>query len=121
MTKILIAEDDRAIRMVLTAKLSSAGFTVRTASDGQEALDIIHAWEPDLVFLDLVMPSVNGIDALREIRAHSEYKDLPVVIASNLSACEEKAKCLELGAQAYIVKAHVSSDQIIEIVNKLTQ
>lgn len=79
MKDILIADDDPIVRAMLKDVLTQASFTVRVASNGTEALDMILKSAPDLLLLDIEMPGINGIDVLRNIRSQHETRQLPVM------------------------------------------
>ena len=88
MKKILIAEDDESTQELLKHVVSSAGFDVATASDGQEALTAILGTQPDLVILDIMLPGENGLDVCRKMKGSAELKNIPVFI---ISIVENKA------------------------------
>jgi CheY-like chemotaxis protein len=101
--RILVVDDDPGVREVLTRFFSDAGHEVRTAADGKEGLEQVRAWLPDLVFLDLEMPRMNGLDVLRHIKA--EHASVSVVTFSGHAAAEQIGKdAVRLGAQEFVVK-----------------
>jgi two-component system, OmpR family, alkaline phosphatase synthesis response regulator PhoP len=119
MKKILIVEDDRFLLGAYRAKLEKSDFEVKTASDGQEALDSLKTSSPDLILLDLVMPIKDGFTTLQEIRAMAKFKKTPIIIASNLGQKEDIDKGMSLGATGYIVKSDISLDDLIVKIKKL--
>ena len=123
--KILLVEDDKFLRTVLEKRLSSEGFEVLTAIDGDEALEKIITEKPDLILLDIILPKKGGFIVLENIKKDPELKQVPVLIISNLGQEEDIKKGLSLGAIEYFVKAKVSIDDIIKKIkeyagNKLT-
>lgn len=112
--KILIAEDDKFLANAYRVKLKKAGFDIKLASDGVEALAALDSFKPDLVLLDLVMPKKDGFAVLSEIRNNSEHANLPVIVATNLGQKEDTEKAKKLGATDYIVKSDLSMKDIIE-------
>jgi sigma-B regulation protein RsbU (phosphoserine phosphatase) len=119
MKKILIAEDDKFLSSAYRLKLTKAGFEVTIASDGQQLLDILKNYFPDLILLDLVMPIVDGFDALKEIRANPKFKSIPIIVASNLGQKEDSDRAKALGATDFVIKSDLSLDMLIEKINKL--
>ena len=82
MRKILVADDEPTLLGLITAALTDEGYTVVAARDGREAVELTTRELPNLVLLDVMMPRLNGRDALREIQAHPEVGSVPVVLMS---------------------------------------
>ena len=99
--RILIADDEKDIRSVLSLYMEDAGFEVVEAADGQEALDAIAREHIDLCLLDIMMPVLDGYQVLKRIR---ETSDLPVIVISAKGQDPEKILGLDLGADDYMVK-----------------
>ncbi|MGI6783427.1 MAG: response regulator transcription factor [Aminivibrio sp.] len=100
--KILVAEDDRAIRTAVADLLASEGYEVTEAADGSEALELYREIAPDLVLLDVMMPGMSGYDVCRAIRR--ENPAVPVVMVTAKGQEVDRVVGLELGADDYIVK-----------------
>lgn len=100
--RILVVEDDHAIRNGLTDALTVSGYEVLSARDGDEALGMIHAEEYDLALLDVVLPGANGLELLRRIR--EDRSTVPVLMLSAKGAEADRVKGLKLGADDYVVK-----------------
>jgi two-component system KDP operon response regulator KdpE len=98
---ILVADDDERIINFLNVRLKSAGYDVYTAANGIQAVDSVRAKNPDLVILDMVMPQMDGLEAMREIRA---FSSTPIIMLTARSADDEKIRGLKLGADDYISK-----------------
>jgi two-component system, OmpR family, KDP operon response regulator KdpE len=98
---VLIVDDERPIRRFLRASLSSHGFEVLEAENGQEAFNYMTSRHPDLIILDLALPDMDGIDILKRLR---EWSDTPVIILSVRDNEEEKIKALDAGADDYLTK-----------------
>ncbi len=98
---VLVVDDERPIRRFLRASLSSHGFEVLEAENGQEAFTLLTSRHPDLVILDLSLPDMDGIDILKQFR---EWSDTPVIILSVRDNEEEKIKALDAGADDYLTK-----------------
>jgi len=114
--KILIIEDDKFLRELMTRKLLSLEYDVVSASDGEEGLQKIKSETPDIVLLDLILPGINGFDVLAKAKKDPAIEKIPIIILSNLGQSEDIEKGLKLGAQDFLVKAHFTPQ---EIVNKL--
>lgn len=117
-TKVLIIEDDQRINKVYIVKLSVEGIKVATAIDGEEGLRKVYSELPDLIILDLMLPKKSGFDILKEIKADSKVKDIPVLILSNLAQEKEIEEGMALGAEGYIVKSNASIQQVIEKIKE---
>src|SRR5687767_8221714 len=101
MPKILVVDDEPQITRVLRQSLSAHRYHVRTAADGESALDTFHDFNPDLIITDLSMPEMSGLDLCREIRKISQ---VPIVVLSVKSEEKTKVEALDAGADDYITK-----------------
>lgn len=119
MKKILIVEDDRFLANAYRVKLTKAGFEIAMATDGQEAIDALQSFIPDLILLDLVMPKKDGFAVLAELKANAKWKTIPVIVASNLGQREDIDRGMSLGATDYIVKSDIGLDDLINKINAL--
>ncbi|HSL85886.1 MAG TPA: response regulator [Bacteroidales bacterium] len=115
MATILIAEDERDIRDLITFTLTYAGYEVLQATNGEEAVKIALAEKPDLVLLDVRMPYMNGYEACIKIKSEESLQDLPVVFLSAKGQETEVQTGLQAGAVEYILKPF-SPDELIERV-----
>ena len=120
MKKILIAEDDQFLASAYRVKLTKEGFDVKIAGDGEEAIEMLKTFTPDLIVLDIVMPKKDGFTTLQEIRSNPMWKNLPILIASSLGQQEDVKKGLSLGATDYIIKSDVALGDIVKKINELT-
>ncbi|MCJ7585659.1 MAG: response regulator [Anaerolineales bacterium] len=111
MTKILIAEDERDIRELITYTLQFAGYEVVSAGDGEEAVQLTLQEKPDLVLLDVRMPRMNGYEACKAIKADEKTKGIPVVFLSAKGQEAEIQAGMQAGAVEYMVKPF-SPDQL---------
>ncbi len=100
--RVLIVDDEAAIRRALRPSLVELGFQVHEASRGEEALQLLHSTPVDVVLLDINMPGIGGIETLRRIRALAPR--LPVLMVTVRDGEEEKVEALELGADDYVTK-----------------
>jgi DNA-binding response OmpR family regulator len=114
--RVLLADDDRYLRRAAEARLRQQGFTVLTAADGEEALQVALAERPDIILLDLIMPKVQGFEVLRALKQAEATAAIPVIVLSNLGQESDRAQCLESGAAAYFVKANLSLQELVRTV-----
>ena len=116
---ILLIEDDPLLIDIYSTKLKESGFEVTVAEDGEKGLKSLEGAMPDLVLLDIVLPKQNGWEVLSKIRQNDRFKDLKVVLLSNLGQKEEIEKGLSLGADRYLIKAHFTPTQVVQEIQKL--
>jgi two-component system KDP operon response regulator KdpE len=98
---ILVVDDEPQITRVMRTTLSGHGYTVRTAGDGDEALEVIRGWPPDLVITDLSMPNMGGLELCRRVRSKSQ---VPIIILSVRGEEKTKVEALDAGADDYVTK-----------------
>lgn len=115
---VLIVEDDRFLQKILSTKFAKEGFDVRTASDGDEALQQLIAKRPSLVVLDLILPKMSGFEVIAEMKTNLQLKDIPVVVLSNLGQEEDVVRAKELGALNFLTKADFSINEIVSKVKE---
>lgn len=118
MAKILVVEDDKFLRELILRKLKEENYETVSAIDGEEGVTRVQQERPDLVLLDLILPGMNGFDALKKMKEIPEVAEIPVVVLSNLGQKEDVERALKLGAKDYLVKAHFTLDEIVEKVRK---
>lgn len=110
--RVLIVDDEAAIRRYLHPILAAQGFDVYEASDGQEALDAVLAHRPDLIILDLGLPDMDGIVVTRRLR---EWSQTPIVILSVRETEQDKVAALNAGADDYLTKPFGTSELLARI------
>ena len=115
-SKILIVEDEEILLAALQEELSQGGYDIAGASNGEEGLVQAKSFKPDLILLDLVMPKMDGMEALKRLKEDGETKDVPVIILTNLSDYERISEALSLGAKDYLVKANYSLSDLLQKV-----
>lgn len=118
MKKVLVVDDTKNIRVLLTTCLEVNGFEVSTASNGDEALELFEKSTFDLVFLDIKMPEVSGTQVLRKIR--SMGIDTPVVIMTAFGTVKNAVECTKLGAVAYLQKPF-TADKVKTLLKELSE
>lgn len=102
--RILVIEDERALREVLEYNLTKEGYEVLTASDGQDGLRRAQAQLPDLVVLDLMLPVIEGLEVCRQLRGDSRTKDVPVLMLTARSEEVDEVVGFQMGADDYVTK-----------------
>jgi DNA-binding response OmpR family regulator len=116
MIKILAAEDDKLISASLCDALVTAGYEPTPAYDGEEAVAKAKEIKPDLILLDIMMPKLDGISVLWELKANPETAKTPVIVLTNIGDVETISKIVEAGAVDYLLKSDQSVDDIIQKV-----
>lgn len=119
---VLIIEDDFYVTRAYSIKLEKEGVNVLSVSDGEEASDFFKKNNPsNLVILDLMLPKKSGFEVLSELRANNKWKNIPVIVLSNIGAQEDVQKIKDLGVIEYLVKADIGIDEVVEKVKKYLQ
>ena len=116
--KILIAEDEPNIVLSLEFLLKGAGYEVAVARDGSEALKLTGTLRPDLIVLDVMLPSVNGFEVCRQIRGNRETKDTRILILTARGRESEVEKGMAAGANAYLTKPFATKE-LVKAVGEL--
>ena len=116
MANVLIVDDDVDGCRPLGRLLEVVGHKPFFAHDGREAIELLDKIKPDMILLDVMMPGLNGLDVLKTIRSHPQYKDLPVVIYSALNDKQTVDNALASGAQNYLVKSQADFNQIRQCI-----
>ncbi|OGY78457.1 MAG: hypothetical protein A3B74_02040 [Candidatus Kerfeldbacteria bacterium RIFCSPHIGHO2_02_FULL_42_14] len=116
---VLIIEDDTFLHELSKKKFIQQGYEVISAFNGEEGKRKIQQKFPDIILLDLLLPEMDGLDLLKELKENRATQHIPVVIVSNYSDRERVQKGLALGASDYIIKAHFTPDEIVQKVNTL--
>jgi DNA-binding response OmpR family regulator len=106
--RVLFVEDDPAVAQMYKLKLELDGYAVTVAPDGEAGLRMARDMRPDIIFLDIRLPKMDGFAVLEELRAEEETKNVPVVILSNYSEQELVERGLNLGALEYLIKSETT-------------
>lgn len=117
---VLLVEDDNFLRDIIHKRLENEGFKVIKAEDGDQALLEINQSNFDIVLLDIILPNVNGFEVLAKIKNHENEKiqNIPVIMLSNLGQESDIEKAMSMGASNYLIKAHFTTDEIIEKIKQ---
>jgi CheY-like chemotaxis protein len=108
--RVLVAEDDARNIFALSSVLEPKGVTLEIARNGKEAIDALtrslapNATRIDLVLMDIMMPEMDGLTAMREIRTRAEWKKLPIIALTAKAMKDDQERCLAAGANDYIAK-----------------
>lgn len=118
--KILLVEDEDFIRELYVRQLTKAGFFVKSAPDGQTGLNTLKTEQFDLLLLDIMLPGMNGLQLLREFKTNYPTSPMITIMLTNLGQEAVIKEGFELGAQAYLIKASYTPDQVVtEVKNAL--
>jgi len=117
--KILVVEDDFFIRDLYEKQLQLSGFLVVGASDGEQGVEKTKQEKPDLVLLDIMLPKMNGLDVLKNIKSNPEIKETRIILLTNLGQESVIKEGFALGAEGYLVKSAYTPSQVVEEVRNL--
>ena len=119
MARILIIEDDALIARMYEAAFRFEKFEVDVAHNGKDGLEKLKKNRPSLILLDIMMPKMNGIDVLKEMKADPHSKGIPVVMLTNLSGSKDIEEALSLGAVKYIVKSKYKPKEVVAQIKEI--
>ncbi|CAD0359584.1 response regulator [Xanthomonas sp. WHRI 8391] len=111
---VLLAEDDVRNIFALSSVLEPLGVTLQIARNGREALEHLARHEVDLVLMDIMMPEMDGLTAMRQIRANRQWQDLPIIALTAKAMADDRERCLEAGANDYIAKP-IDVDKLVSL------
>lgn len=117
--KILWVEDDSFLNDIIATKAVRTHNDIVTLLRGEDVIPELARSMPDVIVLDLLLPGMNGFEVLKEVKSNELYKNIPVVIVSNLSQDSDKEKAASLGAAKYIVKAEMNISDILKEIEAL--
>jgi DNA-binding response OmpR family regulator len=118
-SKILVVEDESAIRDLYVLKLRNVGFVTDSAVNGREGLEKAEEFNPDLILLDLRMPVMSGDEMLLRLRESDWGSEMRVIILTNISKAEAPHSLRFLHVDRYIVKVHHTPSQVVEMVKEV--
>jgi len=118
MKKILLIEDDTFLVDIYSTKLKKEGFDVITAMDGEEGLKKAKEESPDLILLDIVLPSIDGWEFLKKAKSQG-LNNIKTIILSNLGQKDEVEKGLGEGVVKYLIKSHYAPSEVVDEVKKV--
>lgn len=119
-SRILVVEDEKSLLHALRQKLTDAGYIVDACKNGKEALEVSTAHNPDLVLADILVPVMDGINMLKEIRTKSWGQSIPVIILTNIdNQVEISAQASELYVNKYLIKADSTLEEVVDKVSEV--
>jgi len=113
MSKVLIVEDDPFLLKMYKKKFEVDGFEVLTATDGEQGLAKMKSAMPDLVLMDIMMPKLNGLEAIGRAKADPAIAKIPVIVLTNLSSTTDAEAATKKGAIGYLIKSDVTPSQVL--------
>ena len=119
-TKILVVEDDAAIRRILEYQLQKAGYAVITAADGESGFSLAREHRPDLVLLDVMLPRMDGHEVCRKIRQDFKISQTPIIMLTARSSVKDRVAGLAQGANDYLMKPYDQEEMLVRVKNTLT-
>jgi two-component system, OmpR family, alkaline phosphatase synthesis response regulator PhoP len=115
--KILFVEDEIAMLNALANKFKQEGFEIFTASDGEEGVKVALKEKPDLLMLDIIMPKLDGLGVIKEVRENAKWgKDVPIIMLTNLSDPEHVSEAAKYGVYDFLVKTDWRLDEVVQMV-----
>ena len=102
--RLLVVDDNKVNRLLLTRSLEQQGHSVASAENGRAALDTLRREAFDQLLLDIEMPEMDGFQVLEQLKGDLQLRDLPVIVTSSLEGVDNVVRCIELGAEDYLVK-----------------
>jgi len=121
MPKVLVVEDEIQIAKMYQFKLETSNFEVQCAFNGEDGLKAAESFKPDLIMLDLMMPIMDGAEMLQHLREKKWGANIKVIILTNISKDEAPSNLRLLNVERYIVKAHYTPSQVVDIVNEVLE
>jgi DNA-binding response OmpR family regulator len=119
MSKVMVVEDDAALREIYGIRITAEGYDVVSAGDGEEALAVAVREKPDLILSDVMMPKISGFDMLDILRATPETAGIKVIMMTALSGEDQRQRGERLGADRYLVKSQVGIEDVINTIHEV--
>lgn len=118
MTKILAVDDTETMRRFHTFILTAQGYTVKTATDGRNALEVLKAYQPDIILMDVMMPNMDGIECCRQIKSSDDTKEIKVIMVTSRSEYSMISKAFAAGCDDYVTKP-VNQAELLQKIKDL--
>ena len=119
MSKVMVVEDDAALREIYGIRVTAEGYDVVSAGDGEEALAVAVREKPDLILSDVMMPKISGFDMLDILRTTPETAKIKVIMMTALSGEDQRQRGERLGADRYLVKSQVGIEDVINAIHEV--
>lgn len=113
--KVMIIDDSNTIRRTAEALLKKAGYEVFTASDGFEAMSLITDYQPDIIFVDIMMPRLDGYQTCQLIKNNKRFRDIPVIMLSSKDGLFDRARGRIVGSEHYLTKPF-TKDELLNAI-----
>lgn len=113
--EILIVDDEPSIVVPIQFLMEQQGYSVLVAENGEDALDVIYKYKPDLILLDIMLPRIDGYEVCEIVRLNPEYRDTKIIFLTAKGREVEIAKGLSLGADAYIIKPFSNTELVAKV------
>lgn len=117
--KVMVVEDDAALREIYSIRITAEGYEVVSAGDGEEALAMAVREKPNLILSDVMMPKISGFDMLDILRSTPETAGIKVVMMTALSSDDQRQRGERLGADRYLVKSQVGIEDVINTIHEV--
>jgi two-component system alkaline phosphatase synthesis response regulator PhoP len=119
--KIMIVEDDIFISDIYQMKFNQEGFEVFLAKNGVDALQQLQNVLPDIILLDIMMPEMDGVETLKEIKKNEKLKNIPTIMLTNISEREKAQECFKYGLNDYLIKSNFTPSEVVVKINSLLE
>ena len=119
MRKILIVEDELVVRSIYRRKFEMSGYQVETAEEGSAALKLLPIYKPDLIQVDIMMPGMDGVEVIRQIRAWPEFREVPILVLSSFYRPDLAKEAWKAGASKCVSKMDCTPNLVLELVEQL--
>ena len=119
MTKVMVVEDDAALREIYSIRITAEGYDVVSAGDGEEALAVAVREKPNLILSDVMMPKISGFHMLDILRATPETAGIKVIMMTALSSDDQRQRGERLGADRYLVKSQVGIEDVVNAIHEV--
>jgi twitching motility two-component system response regulator PilG len=115
--KVMIIDDSNTIRRTAEALLKKAGYEVLTAADGFEAMSVITDHQPDIIFVDIMMPRLDGYQTCQLIKSNKRFRDIPVIMLSSKDGLFDRARGRIAGSEEHVNKPF-TQEELIDVIHK---
>lgn len=119
--KVLIVEDDMFVRDIYHVKFEKENFEVVLAENGVEAIRKLEDKTPDIILLDMVMPYMDGMEVLKKIKENVAWRNIPIIMLTNISEKEKVTEGMEYGINEYLIKSHFTPSEVVGKVRELLE
>jgi len=116
---VLLVEDDVFLSKMYQAKLSTAGFNVMAAFNGENGLTMAQKNLPSIILLDIILPKIDGYQVLKQLKKEELTKNIPVILLTNMGQKEDIDRGLALGAVDYLIKAYFTPAEVVNKIQKV--